>query len=587
MLTPKAIFLRLTQHYEKLFFEDMHDLNVLDPDVITRVTEFVPEINKFVEQIIKKGFAYQTEQGNVYFDIDAFEKAGNIYCRLEPQSRGNQELVADGEGSLSKKNTDKRSNNDFALIKKSKPGEPAWPSEKWGPARPGWHIECSAMSSAVLGPCMDLHSGGIDLAFPHHTDELAQSEAYWVGEKGCASVNHTAVRYFVHVGHLSIQGQKMSKSLKNFTSIRAALTPGEDGTPPWTSRMLRIVLLLGSWKDGVEITEGLVSTAKSWEEKITNFFLKAVDIELNAKGTANTQPSPSHPLSVALEKTKTEIDSALCDSFNTPLVMQSISSLVTEVNTALSTDPNTDPAIILGIAHWITRIVTIFGLNGKTKPDTVTIGWEGVSIPAEAQPFIYPLSQIRDEVRRQARAKAVVPESLEKLLSQPLPAATTAENAPYASAYETFQSQVKAALAQPTGADAVLLRLCDALRDTVLWDRDIYLEDREAPLPALVRPLDASMKAARAARERAAEEKRASRERRLAEEAAKRAAAAERARVRPQDMFRTDEFGAWDAEGVPTKLKGGEDVPKSRRKKLEKDWKAQNAAHEKWKKEQQ
>jgi cysteinyl-tRNA synthetase len=140
MLTTKAIFVQLTQHYEKLFFEDMHALNVLDPNEITRVTEFVPQINKFVEKIIEKGFAYQTEEGNVYFDIDSFEKGGNAYCRLEPQNRGNQELIADGEGGLSKR-SDKRSKNDFALIKKSMPGEPAWQSEKWGPSRPGWHIE--------------------------------------------------------------------------------------------------------------------------------------------------------------------------------------------------------------------------------------------------------------------------------------------------------------------------------------------------------------------------------------------------------------------------------------------------------------
>jgi cysteinyl-tRNA synthetase len=157
MLTPKAIFAQLTQHYEKLFFEDMHALNVLDPDEITRVTEFVPQIYKFVEKIIEKGFAYQTEQGNVYFDIDSFEKAGNVYCRLEPQNRGNQELLADGEGALSKKGGDKRSKNDFALIKKSMPGEPAWPSKNWGASRPGWHIECSVMATAILGPVMDIH----------------------------------------------------------------------------------------------------------------------------------------------------------------------------------------------------------------------------------------------------------------------------------------------------------------------------------------------------------------------------------------------------------------------------------------------
>lgn len=388
------------------------------------------------------------------------------------------------------------------------------------------------------------------------------------------------------MGHLSIRGQKMSKSLKNFTSIREALTPGEDGTPPWTSRMIRIVLLLGSWKDGVEITEGLVNISKGWEEKITNFFLKAVDIELSTKDTANNQPSPSNTLSIALEKAKKEADAALCDSFNTPLVMQIISNLVTEANSAISNDPNTDIASLLSIAHWITRIITIFGLNGSASPNTTTIGWEGVSIPTPAQPIIYHLSQIRDEVRRQARAKSVVPEELEKLASQPLPTAPTPENLPYVTAYQTFQSQVKTALAQPAGIETELLNLCDSLRDTVLWDQDIYLEDRDAPLPALVRPLDASMKAARAAKERAAEEKRLAKEQRLAEEAIKKAAIAEKAKVQPQDMFKTDEFAEWDENGVPTKLKGGEDLPKSRRKKLEKDWKAQKVAHEKWKNEQ-
>src|SRR4051794_13515623 len=112
------------------------------------------------------------------------------------------------------------------------------------------------------------------------------------------------------MGHLSIQGQKMSKSLKNFTSIREALTPGEDGTPAWTSRMVRIVLLLGSWKDGVEITEGLVNIANGWEEKVTNLFLKAVDIERSLDDTAKNQPSSSNLLSAALDKAKKETDGA-------------------------------------------------------------------------------------------------------------------------------------------------------------------------------------------------------------------------------------------------------------------------------------
>lgn len=160
-----TIFTRLTQKYEDRFFEDVGALNVLKPDVITRVTEFGPQIVGFVEKVVANGFAYPTTDGSVYFDIDAFEKAGNPYARLEPWSRGDKDLQADGEGALTKKSTEKRSDADFALWKASKPGEPAWPSP-WGPGRPGWHIECSVMASETLGKVMDIHSGGIDLAFP-------------------------------------------------------------------------------------------------------------------------------------------------------------------------------------------------------------------------------------------------------------------------------------------------------------------------------------------------------------------------------------------------------------------------------------
>jgi cysteinyl-tRNA synthetase len=126
-----TIFTDLTKKYEKLFFEDMRSLNVLDPDKLTRVTEFGPQIVKFVEKIVAKGFAYPTSDGSVYFDISNFEKAGNPYARLEPWNRGDTDLQADGEGALSKKTTEKKSDSDFALWKGSKAGEPAWKSP-WG-----------------------------------------------------------------------------------------------------------------------------------------------------------------------------------------------------------------------------------------------------------------------------------------------------------------------------------------------------------------------------------------------------------------------------------------------------------------------
>jgi cysteinyl-tRNA synthetase len=164
-----TIFTRLTQKYEGRFNEDMRSLNVLDPDVVTRVTEYGDQIVSFVEKIVDNGFAYSTSDGSVYFDIENFEKVpGNHYARLEPWNRGDKNLQADGEGALSQQKTsEKRSEADFALWKSSKPGEPSWKSP-WGPGRPGWHIECSVMASDVLGEQMDIHSGGIDLCFPHH-----------------------------------------------------------------------------------------------------------------------------------------------------------------------------------------------------------------------------------------------------------------------------------------------------------------------------------------------------------------------------------------------------------------------------------
>jgi cysteinyl-tRNA synthetase len=164
-----TIFTRLTQKYEGRFNEDMRSLNVLDPHVVTRVTEYGDQIVSFVETIVDNGFAYSTSDGSVYFDIEKFEKVpGNHYARLEPWNRGDTNLQADGEGALSQQKTsEKRGDADFALWKSSKPGEPSWKSP-WGPGRPGWHIECSVMASDVLGEQMDIHSGGIDLCFPHH-----------------------------------------------------------------------------------------------------------------------------------------------------------------------------------------------------------------------------------------------------------------------------------------------------------------------------------------------------------------------------------------------------------------------------------
>lgn len=211
---PRAVSRELAAYWENQFFQDMDRLHVLRPDTITRVSEYVPEIVDFVQKIIDNGFAYEAE-GSVWFDTAKFEGSDgdgfrHEYAKLQPNSKGNKKLIDEGEGALTG-TKGKRQAADFALWKaRSKPGEPSWPSP-WGEGRPGWHIECSVMASAILGDNMDIHSGGVDLMFPHHDNELAQSEAY----HGCKQW----VNYFLHTGHLHIEGLKMSKSLKNFISI--------------------------------------------------------------------------------------------------------------------------------------------------------------------------------------------------------------------------------------------------------------------------------------------------------------------------------------------------------------------------------
>ncbi|QDS69024.1 hypothetical protein FKW77_009616 [Venturia effusa] len=563
-----TVFTVLTQKYEKRFFEDMDSLNNLRPDKIVRVTEFGNEIVAYVEQIVKNGFAYASD-GSVYFDIDAFKKAGYPYARLKPESVGDAELVADGEGALSKGSA-KKSSGDFALWKSSKPGEPAWPSP-WGPGRPGWHIECSVMASAVLGKTMDIHSGGVDLCFPHHDNEMAQAEAFFANGKQW-------VNYFVHFGHLSISGSKMSKSLKNFTTVREALSRKE-----WTPRSLRMVFLLGSWKDGCEITDRLVKHGAGLEDKITNWFLKTKEFERNSLATSEKGPSEKENDAILLEKfqkAERDLDGALCDSFDTSKALQIISELITDFNSVPSSTLSNEPVLV--VARWVTRILTIFGLDGNEDPADVTrIGWAGVDIPKPAHEFIFPLSALRDEVRAQARSKELSYTAILDKATEYSPAKIQDQDKiKFAEVYSEFQEEVKT-LAEKKAPAKDLLALADRLRDLSLWDLDIYLEDRDG-LPALVRPVDNNLRSQRAEKDNLAQAKLVAKAKREKDEAEKKKAAEEKAKIHPKDLFRTEEYSEWTEEGLPTKVKDGKEVTKNQLKKLTKEWEKQKKVHEEW-----
>lgn len=558
-----SIFTKLTRKYEDRFLQDMRDLNVLDPDELTRVTEYGTEIAEFVEKIVQNKFGYATEDGSVYFDINAFEDAGHPYARLEPWSRSDNKLQAEGEGALISKATDKRSASDFALWKSSKPGEPSW-SSAWGKGRPGWHIECSAMASARLGQQMDIHSGGVDLAFPHHDNELAQSEAYWAHAQSHAQW----VNYFLHMGHLSIQGSKMSKSLKNFTTVREALERKE-----WTPRSLRIVFLLGGWRDGIEITEDLINTGTSWEDKVNNFFIKMKDPSaLQGSGTDTS-------LATALETAKNTVHESLCDSFNTAGAMQAISDLITKYNSADKSAVN--PKDVEAAARFVTSIVNVFGLNGASTADSTEIGWSGIDVPEEAKPFLYPLSSMRDSLRQAARSKeGVNSEQVSQIVTQDPSATAETEVSEAAKPYATLLTNFRTRVTSLESSDNIgkeILTLCDRVRDIDLFDVGIYLEDRDNQ-PALVRPVTRELIQAR-------QEKAARAQQKLAEKANKEKEALQRlekGKLSHLEMFRTNEYSAWDDEGLPTRDAAGEEINKTRGKKLRKDWERQKKLHEAW-----
>jgi cysteinyl-tRNA synthetase len=566
-----AVFTKLTKEYENRFFQDMHDLNVMDPDDIVRVTEHGAEIAAFVKRIMDHGFAYRTTDGSVYFDIKAFESAGYPYARLEPWNRNDKDLQADGEGALSQKDESvKRSDADFALWKASKPGEPSWESE-WGPGRPGWHIECSAMASGKLGQQMDIHSGGIDLAFPHHDNELAQSEAFWADGSRKQWVN-----YFLHMGHLSIQGSKMSKSLKNFTTIREALHVKKD----WTARSLRIVFLLGTWKDGIEITDDMVVEGRSWEDRVDNFFLNAIENSRTAPATPNQKPA----LREILEDAKEKVRQALLDSFNTPAVMNLISALINAYNGSKNDLTAEDHH---NIALFVTRLVNVFGLNGSEPADTEQLGWKGIEIPEAAKDYVYPLARMRDELRQAAIAKSITPEKVQEIVStssgidEP-PSSSGRPRPSYARALSEFSRSALGITSPPDSSDInqQVLALCDRVRDVDLWQLDIYLEDRENA-PALVRPVTEGLKAARREREEKARLKEEAKKKRKQEAQEK----LQKGKLSPADMFKpphSDEYSAWDGDGIPTSAKDGSALTPSRIKKLRKEWDAQRKLHEKY-----
>lgn len=574
-------FADLARRYEAAYFEDMRSLGVRPPDLVTRVSEYVPDVIAYIAAIVERGMAYASG-GSVYFDVAAFRAGGHHYAKLEPGSAGNAARLAEGEGGLdglpaasadapegaaaaaeaaaaAARGAEKRSPSDWALWKASRPGEPHWDSP-WGPGRPGWHIECSAMASAELGGQVDIHSGGVDLKFPHHDNELAQAEAY----HGCPQW----VDYFIHTGHLHIDGLKMSKSLKNFISIRSVLSRV-------SSRQLRLFFLQHRYDAPTVYAESALAEVVNVDRGLVDFF-GAVKAALREAAATSAAPSTAdgagslRPTAAAssllaeLATTRTAVRVALEDNLNTPTAFLALLGLVKAVKAYLGAPGSggVNAPVVRTAARYVTFMLRVFGLGGDAGEELgygAADGEGDASAEAVLTPVLDALSTFRDTIRGAGR--------------EALAAGGGGGGDGGAAA---------------TAAIKRILVACDEVRDTVLPPLGVRLEDRpdgRASLWKLVDPAESAAEAACLAAE--AEAKEAAKAARAAAAAAKAAAELEAGRLPPADLFRVGaeyvgKYSAWDEDGLPTADAAGGELPKAARKRLAKARERQVKLHQKW-----
>ena len=556
---------RHAARYEAEFFEDMEALHCRPPEALTRVTEYVDRVIAFIDRIVANGFAY-VSNGSVYFDTVAFANhPEHSYGRLKPNATNAANAAAaaanaapataspaaasaaaenDGELGAQANQSEKKCPADFALWKRSKAGEPFWES-KWGPGRPGWHIECSTMASDVIGAELDVHFGGQDLRFPHHENELAQSEAY----HGCKQW----VRYFLHAGHLDIDGLKMSKSLKNFITIRQALAAG------YTARQLRMMVLLAAWDKGMNFSDDTMEHARNADRTFTEFF-HTVKYLVRAvpAGAPAVWGERERALRAALAKAQTAVHRALLDNFDTPTAMGALLELVRRVNDYAAGCSAADPArsarvlLVQRCAQYVTRMLRVFGVGGSA--DEIGFGDSGSNNGS---------GNNGGEGNNQAGTEAVV--------------------APLLDSWAKFRTDVRTRARELK--DGALLGLCDAVRDEAMPKLGVRLEDDGVAPWKLSTPEEAMrLVRERKASERAAQVRRLEGRRRAAESDYKQWLGFSAA---PEAMFPATEFtiparGADGAFVLPTHDAEGKEIGKGRMKKLAKQYENAKKGHEKY-----
>lgn len=318
-IQEKVPWIEVARKYENEFWDDLNALNVSPPDIKIRVSDSMYLVMDFVKQLLDRGFAYVAKDGSVYFRTKTFDR----YGKLQRISESNEDLSRD---------TAKEFVNDFALWKASKANEPFWEAP-WGNGRPGWHIECSAMASFLFGQSVDFHAGGLDLKFPHHENEEAQSCCYHRTDQW--------VNYWIHTGQLRSSGDnvKMSKSLKNTISVRDLLKT-------CTSNQFRMLCLLSRYHSGIEFGDDTSRAAKAVLRRILTFL---TDAQAYVKGDKPLVNFDSATLIQLRQETKQSVVECFKDDFNTPKAIDRLLHLISETNRAMNSKDMRDQLICSNI----------------------------------------------------------------------------------------------------------------------------------------------------------------------------------------------------------------------------------------------
>ncbi|MBF0494340.1 MAG: cysteine--tRNA ligase [Candidatus Omnitrophica bacterium] len=382
-----AVSIKYYESYQKA----MEHLGLLPPDAEPKATEYIGKIIGFIAKLIQKGNAY-VSGGDVYFDVGSFPEYGLL------SGQDKNELL---EGTRINPDERKRDSLDFALWKSAKPNEPAWDSP-WGKGRPGWHIECSVMSTDILGSVFDIHGGGLDLIFPHHENEIAQSKAATGG---------MFAKYWVHNGFLTVAGEKMSKSLGNFVTVDDFLKQYKDAD------LLKILFLSSHYRSPVNYTEEKMQEGASSKKRIMIFIDKA---ERLGKDHMRKDEIKENEELLVLKTKITELsekyESAMDDDFNTPGALSVIFEAVRIGNEALlgNSDDEIKAHSAAMIKNFIIDKCKIFGLDMRTRKEEKDSERIDKLVQKRAEARINKDFKAADEIRHELDALGVTVEDTPK-----------------------------------------------------------------------------------------------------------------------------------------------------------------------------